>query len=112
MSSWGQRKDDRVNFDRGISVHIIAIDGTWRRGCKLLDISQSGARLLMDDTIGGLNLKEFFLCLSQSGSVFRRCELIRVNGDEVGVHFLEKGPKKKMANGGKRQPGVANRSDE
>jgi hypothetical protein len=76
-------------------VHIIAIDGTWRRECTLLDVSATGARLLMSGAIDGLNLKEFFLALSKSGSVFRRCELIRVNGEEVGVRFLERERKTK-----------------
>lgn len=97
MASYGQRKDERVTFDRGIPVHIISIDGTWRRECSVLDISSSGARLLMSDPIDGLNLKEFFLALSKTGSVFRRCEMVRVNGDELGVRFLqrEKNEKKK-----------------
>jgi hypothetical protein len=95
--SWGQRKDDRVSFERGLPVHIIAIDGTWRRECTLLDVSASGARLLMSGAIDGLNLKEFFLALSKSGSVFRRCELIRVNGEEIGVRFLERDRKAKTS---------------
>ena len=94
--SWGNRKDDRVSFERGIPVHIIGIDGTWRGACSLLDISTSGARLLVSDAIDGLNLKEFFLAMSQSGSVFRRCELIRVNGEEIGVRFLERDTRKKL----------------
>jgi hypothetical protein len=94
--SWGNRKDDRVSFERGIPVHIIAIDGTWRRACSLLDISASGARLLVSDAIDGLNLKEFFLAMSKTGSVFRRCELIRVNGEEIGVRFLERDNRKKL----------------
>jgi hypothetical protein len=94
--SWGQRKNDRVTFDRGLPVHIISIDGTWRRECRVLDISASGARLVMTDPIDGLNLKEFFLALSKSGSVFRRCEMIRVNGEELGVRFLERDQKKKV----------------
>ena len=97
MTSFGQRKNERVTFDRGIPVHIISIDGTWRRECSMLDISASGARLLMSDPIDGLNLKEFFLALSKSGSVFRRCEMVRVNGDELGVRFLERDKKKVSA---------------
>lgn len=97
MSSFGQRKNERVSFDRGIPVHIISIDGTWRRECSLLDISASGARLLMNDPIDGLTLKEFFLALSKSGSVFRRCEMVRVNGEELGVRFLAPDRKKSPA---------------
>lgn len=104
MSAYGQRKDERVNFDRGIPVHIISIDGTWRRQCSVLDISATGARLLMNDPIDGLNLKEFFLALSKTGSVFRRCEMVRVNGEELGVRFLEPEKKKKVAMRARRGP--------
>ena len=97
MSTFGQRKNERVSFDRGIDVHIISIDGTWRRECKMLDISASGARLLMSDPIDGLNLQEFFLALSKSGSVFRRCEMVRDNGEELGVRFLAREKKKPPA---------------
>jgi hypothetical protein len=55
----------------------------------MLDISSTGARLQVKDSIEGLNLKEFFLLLSSTGLAFRRCELIRVNGDEIGVKFVE-----------------------
>lgn len=87
--TWGARKSDRVNFTQNITVYIMAIDGTWRRSCKLLDVSSTGARLAVEGSIEGLHLKEFFLLLSVTGLAFRRCELIRVNGDEIGIHFLE-----------------------
>jgi hypothetical protein len=106
-SSYGQRKSDRVTFDRGVPVHIISIDGTWRRDCSLLDISATGARLLINGSIEGLNLKEFFLALSKSGSVFRRCEMIRVNGDELGVRFLEREKKKTPGRAAKGPPTAA-----
>ncbi len=91
--TWGDRKDHRVVFSRGIDVLIMGIDGTWRRDCILADISTSGARLIVEDSIAGLNLQQFFLLLVPSGRSFRRCELVRVNGDELGVRFLapEKG---------------------
>jgi hypothetical protein len=101
--SWGARKSDRVTFTHKISVYIMAIDGTWRRSCILLDASSTGARLAVEGTIEGLNLKEFFLLLSLTGLAFRRCELIRVNGDEIGIRYLEdKGSTKKL------KPAVAN----
>jgi len=87
--SWGARQSDRVGFARGVGVHIMAIDGTWRRQCTMLDISTTGARLQMEGSIEGLNLTEFFLLLSTTGLAFRRCELVRVNGDEIGVRFLK-----------------------
>ena len=91
---------DRVNFSRGHDVCIMAIDGTWRRDCKLNSISENDASLTVEGSINGLNLKEFFLLLSSTGLAYRRCELSWVNGDQIGVNFLKTGDKKKKA--GKR----------
>ena len=93
--SANQRKTDRINFDRGYAAYMMAIDGTWRRPCSVLDVSASGARLIVDGTIEGLNLKEFFLVLSSTGLAYRRCELVRINGDEIGVNFLLRKEKEK-----------------
>ncbi len=95
-----QRKTQRVVFERGFPVNIMAIDGTWRRSCTLEDVSDGGARLTVDGSVQGLALKEFFLLLSSTGLAFRRCELARVNGDELGVYFL-KGQGKRSASGQK-----------
>jgi hypothetical protein len=73
----------------------MGIDGTWRRTCILKDVSVSGARLIMQSSIQGLILKEFFLLLSSSGLAYRRCELAWVNGDQIGVKFLTVGDKRK-----------------
>ena len=95
--SWGARRSDRVTFTHGIPVYIMGIDGTWRRSCTMLDVSSTGARLAVEGSVEGLNLKEFFLLLSLTGLAFRRCELIRVNGDEIGIHFLEEKVAQKRA---------------
>jgi PilZ domain-containing protein len=92
---FGARKSERVVFDRGYAVKMMAIDGTWRRDCSMLDVSATGARLLIQGSIDGLNLKEFFLLLSSTGVAYRRCELIRVNGEELGIRFLDKQTKQK-----------------
>jgi hypothetical protein len=91
---------ERVTFSRGYDVCIMAIDGTWRRDCKLNAISDTDAVLTVEGSIQGLNLKEFFLLLSSTGLAYRRCELAWVNGDQIGVNFLKQGDKKKKA--GKR----------
>ena len=87
--SWGARKSDRVSFANGLAVYIMAIDGTWRRSCKMLDVSSTGARLLVEGSVEGLELKEFFLLLSSTGLAYRRCEMVRINADEMGVRFLQ-----------------------
>src|ERR671919_3014221 len=86
---------DRVTFSRGYDVCIMAIDGTWRRDCQLNAISDTDAELTVEGSIQGLNLKEFFLLLSSTGLAYRRCELVRVNGDQVGATFLKQSNKKK-----------------
>src|ERR1700751_3786055 len=94
--TYGDRKSDRVQFERTIPVYMMAIDGTWRRDCAMVDVSQTGARLVVEGSLHGLDLKEFFLLLSSTGLAYRRCQLVRVEGDEIGVEFLarEKKPKK------------------
>ncbi len=80
---------DRVTFSRGYDVCIMGIDGTWRRDCQLNAISDTDAVLTLEGSIQGLNLKEFFLLLSSTGLAYRRCELVRVNGSEMDIHFLQ-----------------------
>ncbi|QPF87757.1 PilZ domain-containing protein [Bradyrhizobium genosp. L] len=92
--TYGDRKSERVRLEHRHPVNLMGVDGTWRRGCVLLDISQSGARLEVDGTLDVLKAQEFFLILSSRGLAFRRCELIRVDGMEVGVRFIEEKRKK------------------
>lgn len=86
---WESRKNPRVNFERGVGVQMMAIDGTWRRDCIMRDASDSGARLTVSGPLEGLELKEFFLLLSSTGLVYRRCRLIRLQGDEIGIEFIK-----------------------
>ncbi len=96
---------ERVTFSRGYYVCIMAIDGTWRRDCQLNAISDHDATLTVEGSIQGLNLKEFFLLLSSTGLAYRRCELVRVNGTEMGVGFLR-------GKNAKKRPRDSSREDE
>jgi hypothetical protein len=87
------RKAKRVVFERGYPATIMAIDGTWRRACTMLDVSDAGATLSIDGPIEGLPMSEFFLVLSSMGKTYRRCQLAWVNGNQVGVDFLKAGKK-------------------
>ena len=91
------RKSQRIDFERGIDVQIMGIDGTWRRSCRMLDVSEGGALLHVQGSVGDLDLKEFFLLLSSTGLAYRRCKMVRVNGDQIGVIFLKPEIKKKTA---------------
>lgn len=93
--AYGDRRSDRVQFERRVPVYMMAIDGTWRRNCELLDVSQTGALLHIEGSLQGLDLKEFFLLLSSTGLAYRRCQLVRVDGDQLGVAFLARDPRKK-----------------
>jgi hypothetical protein len=88
--AYGDRKSERVDFERGIHVFIMGIDGTWRRDCLMLDVSQTGARLCVEGSLEGLNLKEFFLLLSSTGLAYRRCQMVRLAGDQIAVEFLKR----------------------
>lgn len=99
-----RRKGDRVTFERGIKAHMMGIDGTWRRNCVMEDASETGARLTVEGSVEGLNLKEFFLLLSSTGLAYRRCELAWVNGGQVGASFLKPSEKKKPAGRHASQP--------
>jgi hypothetical protein len=99
--AFGDRKSERVDFERGIHVYIMGIDGTWRRDCTMIDVSQTGARLCVKGSIEGLDLQEFFLLLSSTGLAYRRCRLVRLAGDQIGIEFLKpgkSGPKKGSPN--------------
>jgi PilZ domain len=95
-----QRKAFRVELEKGINARMIGIDGTWARDCLVKDASSTGAKIIVKGSFEGLSLREFFLALSSTGAVYRRCQLVRVSGEEIGVRFLNQRPsgKGKRAN--------------
>lgn len=103
-----RQKGERVVFEHGFPAHMMGIDGTWQRDCIIEDVSETGAKLTVEGSLVGLNLKEFFLLLSSSGLAYRRCELASMNGDQIGVNFLKHSDKKaKPARRDPRQPADA-----
>jgi hypothetical protein len=93
------RKAQRVKMDHKQPVNLMGSDGTWRRSCVLLDISQSGAKIEVEGTLDVLQAKEFFLLLSSTGLAYRRCELVWIDGTTAGVHFVTADSRKKPASG-------------
>jgi hypothetical protein len=91
------RKAQRVKMDHKQPVNLMGSDGTWRRSCVLLDISQSGAKIEVEGTLDVLRAKEFFLLLSSTGLAYRRCELVWIDGTTAGVHFVTAAGKRKPA---------------
>lgn len=54
-----------------------------------------GATLQVETSIEGLTLNEFFLLLSSTGLAYRRCQLERVNDEELQVSFIRQKAKAK-----------------
>ena len=92
-----ERESQRVVFERPLTAQMMAIDGTWRRACSVKDVSENSATLRVESSIEGLALTEFFLLLSSTGLAYRRCQLDRVNGDELEVSFLRQKTKKRLS---------------
>jgi hypothetical protein len=91
------RKAPRVHIEHSHPVNLMGVDGTWRRSCFLLDVSDSGAKLEVEGPVNVLQAREFFLLLSSTGLAFRRCELVWIDGAQVGIRFIAKDIKKKKA---------------
>jgi len=89
------RKASRVRIEHRHPVNLMGVDGTWRRTCYLLDVSDSGAKLDVEGPVNVLQAKEFFLVLSSTGLAFRKCELIWIDGTQVGVRFIAKDSRKR-----------------
>jgi hypothetical protein len=89
------RKALRVKMDHKQSVNLMGSDGTWRRSCVLLDVSQSGAKIEVEGTLDVLQAKEFFMLLSSTGLAYRRCELVWIDGTMAGIHFVTADSKRK-----------------
>ena len=92
-----ERRQDkqRFRFSQPVSAWMMGIDGTWRRSCSIEDVSDTGAKLIVEGALEGLHLNEFFLLLSSTGLAYRRCELAWVHGEQIGVSFLRPAKGKK-----------------
>ena len=88
------RKAHRVRMDHKQPVNLMGADGTWRRACVLLDVSDSGAKIEVEGTLDVLQAREFFMLLSSTGLAYRRCELVWIDGTMAGIHFIKSGIKK------------------
>ena len=79
---------NRRKFTRrsiGYSAKIVASDGSWGRDCKVIDVSDSGARLAIE---AGAELpKDFILALSMDGKATRQCHVMWTTDSEIGVVF-------------------------
>jgi len=97
------RRSGRVRLEHRHAVNLMAVDGTWRRSCFLVDVSSTGAKIEVEGSIDVLQAKEFFLLLSSTGLAFRRCELVWIDGCSAGVRFVKAKPGKKVERSEKTQ---------
>jgi hypothetical protein len=84
-----KRKSPRRPLEQGVA--ILRQDGTLVCECTLSDISNEGARLKLAAKPGAAAPEiapQFILSLSKRGNLFRNCELIWHEKDEVGVRFI------------------------
>jgi hypothetical protein len=67
------------------NAKIVASDGSWDRDCRVLDISQTGAKLAVAQA--SELPQDFILALSQRGTASRRCRVVWAGEAEIGVTF-------------------------
>lgn len=82
MSATNRRKSSRraLNYP----AKIVASDGSWDRDCRVIDVSDEGARLTTDSPS---ELPADFM-LALSARTGRRCRLAWTEEKEVGVQFV------------------------
>ena len=96
MSTSREPPKKNVKFEYPVECQIMAIDGTWQKSSKLVEVSDKAGVLTVDTSVAGLSMKEFFLVLSSVGRAYRRCELAWVNGEKLGVNFRREGSKRAL----------------
>lgn len=89
------RKAPRVRLEYEYPVSLVGVDGTWRRACHLIDVSDTGAKIEVEGSVKVLKAREFFLVLSSRGLAYRRCELVWIDGSVAGVRFVSNKVRKK-----------------
>ena len=87
-----RRTNDRVQFDHKRVVCIMSRDGSWQRPCTMRDVSTSGAKLRVEGSLDGLDLKDFYLVLTKLGKAHRRCSVVWQKDDQLGVRFIKPKP--------------------
>lgn len=77
-----RRKENRFTISKGSK--ILFRNGSCQMGCTIIEISNSGARLVPADTT--LLPNEFDLMVSPGTRV--KCEAVHRSATEIGVRFL------------------------
>jgi hypothetical protein len=69
----------------GYGATIVAPDASWTRKCRVIDISESGAKLALEEP--GELPKDFVLMLSERNGPTRRCHVVWATDEQIGVEF-------------------------
>lgn len=80
----GQRGSERKDLEHPAWVDLG--DGSPPRNCMVMDVSQTGARIAIDNPSEVPD--EFTLFLTGGGTVRRKCRVARRNNGEIGVRFV------------------------
>ena len=82
-----RRGAPRIKFEPPLHAKYMFIDGTRSADCRVIDASSTGAQLEFEQQPGVL--AEFFLMFTCTlpRPVYRRCKVIWVNGNRMGVEF-------------------------
>ena len=75
----------------GYGATIVAPDASWTRKCRVIDVSETGAKLALEEPSELPN--DFVLMLSERGGPTRRCHVVWATDDQLGVEFER--PKKR-----------------
>ncbi len=79
----------------GYGAKIVALDGSWGRDCRVIDVSDSGARIAVDQPAE--LPADFMLALSAQGKASRRCHVMWVKETEIGVVFERRAQERSVA---------------
>lgn len=87
-----KRTEQRKNIRRFVQqgARLINLDGSVLAPCLMVDISEAGARLKVEEAIP--LPQEFILLLSHDGRLHRMCSIIWRTRNIVGVKFLSSPP--------------------
>ena len=64
---------------------LVALDGSWGRNCRVVDVSEGGAKLVTEHPVQLPS--DFFLAFSMRGKATRKCRVVWSADCEIGVEF-------------------------
>ena len=77
------------------NAKIVASDGSWDRDCRVLDVSDTGAKIRVEQAAALPS--DFMLALSAQGKASRRCHVMWVKEAEIGVVFERRAQERSVA---------------